>query len=55
MFIDNWQPQKMVKGNMQVEQRHASGLVSQLSYHTHKAPTPSATHKYFTICLNEPV
>lgn len=24
MLIDNWQPQKKVKGNMQIMQRHAS-------------------------------
>lgn len=46
MFIDNWQPQKLLKGNMQVMQRHANQLVSEVSYHTQKALTPASMHKY---------
>lgn len=45
MFIDNWQPQKKIKGNMQITQRHASQLVSELSYDTQKALTAAAMHK----------
>lgn len=46
MFIDNWQPQKLLKGNMQVMQRHANQLVSELSYRTQKALSPASMHKY---------
>lgn len=55
MFIDNWQPQKEVKSNMQIMGKHARQLVSELSYHTQKTLTATALHNYSNVCLNKAI